>query len=100
LEVGFVLAFMSLVVFINGSQTGTMTIATISYPPDIRNSGIGRTCGVAKIGAISAPAVGGTNFHVVEFTLSIPFLSIAVLSLQGDPRNTYLNRVVLNEKKL
>jgi len=81
LQMGFVLAFIVLVtfgfvagsgsllaiaamsvvcgLFINGSQTGTLAVATVSYPPDIRASGIGWTYAIAKIGAMGAPAVGG-----------------------------------------
>ncbi len=80
LQVGFVLAFMSLVAFgfvaggpfiliavmsvvcgicINGSQTGTLAVTTVSYPSDIRGTGIGWAYAVAKIGAMGAPAVGG-----------------------------------------
>lgn len=81
LQVGFVLASLSLVAFgigassgsftvvailsvvcgicINGSQTGTLAVATISYPSDIRGTGIGWAYAVAKIGAMLAPIVGG-----------------------------------------
>lgn len=81
LQVGFVFAFLSLVafgigagsgsfmvvailsvicgVFINGSQTGTLAVATVSYPSDIRATGIGWAYAVAKIGAMLAPVTGG-----------------------------------------
>ncbi len=81
LQVGFLLAFLSLVafgfvagsgsigailvmsivcgLFINGSQTGTLAVTTVSYPSDIRGSGIGWAYAIAKIGAMGAPAVGG-----------------------------------------
>ncbi len=80
LAIGFVLAFMSLVAFgfvaggpfsliavmsvvcgicINGSQTGTLAVTTVSYPSDIRGTGIGWAYAVAKIGAMGAPAIGG-----------------------------------------
>ena len=81
LRVGFILAFLSLTAFgigassgsfmviailsvicgicINGSQTGTLAIATVSYPSDIRGTGIGWAYAVAKIGAMLAPLVGG-----------------------------------------
>lgn len=81
LQLGFTLAFVSLVAFgfgaksgsfllisilsvicgicINGSQTGTLAVATVSYPSDIRGTGIGWAYAVAKIGAMLAPVVGG-----------------------------------------
>ncbi len=81
LQVGFCLAAVSLVAFgmgadsgsfttiallsvicgicINGSQTGTLAIATISYPADIRGTGLGWAYAIAKIGAMLAPLVGG-----------------------------------------
>jgi AAHS family 4-hydroxybenzoate transporter-like MFS transporter len=81
LQIGFVLAFFSLVAFgigassgsfiviavlsvicgvcINGSQTGTLAVATVSYPSDIRGTGIGWAYAIAKIGAMLAPVIGG-----------------------------------------
>lgn len=81
LQVGFVAAAISLIAFgigagsgsftvvavlsvicgicINGSQTGTLAVATLSYPADIRATAIGWTYAVAKIGAMLAPVVGG-----------------------------------------
>ena len=81
LQIGFVMAALSLVAFgvgassgsfmviailsvicgicINGSQTGTLAVATLSFPADIRGTAIGWTYAVAKIGAMLAPLVGG-----------------------------------------
>ncbi len=81
LQIGFVAAAVSLVAFglgassdsflliailsvfcgicINGSQTGTLAVATLSYPADIRGTAIGWTYAVAKIGAMLAPLMGG-----------------------------------------
>lgn len=81
LQIGFVMAAISLVAFgigassgsfmviavlsvfcgicINGSQTGTLAVATLSYPADIRGTAIGWTYAIAKIGAMLAPVVGG-----------------------------------------
>lgn len=81
LQIGFVLAAISLVtfgigaetgsfalisilsvvcgVFIYGSQTGTLTIAALSYPASIRGTAIGWTYAVAKTGAMAAPIIGG-----------------------------------------
>jgi MFS transporter, AAHS family, 4-hydroxybenzoate transporter len=56
-----VIAILSVVcgICINGSQTGTLAVATLSYPADIRGTAIGWTYAVAKIGAMLAPLVGG-----------------------------------------
>ncbi len=80
LEVGFVLAFASLLVFgftasgpfiliavvsivcgicINGSQTGTFALPALFYPSDIRGTAMGWAYGIAKLGAAGAPLVGG-----------------------------------------
>lgn len=81
LQIGFILASISLAVFgigagsgsfpviallsvicgicINGSQTGTLAVATLSYPSDIRATGLGWAYAVAKIGAMLAPLAGG-----------------------------------------
>lgn len=81
LQVGFMAATLSLIAFgvgassgsfmviaslsvvcgicINGSQTGTLAVATLSYPADIRGTAIGWTYAVAKIGAMLAPIIGG-----------------------------------------
>lgn len=55
------IAFLSVVcgIFINGSQTGTLAVATLSYPADIRATAIGWAYAIAKIGAMLAPVVGG-----------------------------------------
>lgn len=81
LQTGFILAACSLIAFgagaasgsfmliailsvccgicINGSQTGTLAVATLAYPTDIRATGIGWAYAIAKIGAMLAPIVGG-----------------------------------------
>jgi len=80
LTVGFVLAFLSLImfglyvgspffiifilsvlcgIFINGSNAGFLAIVTIFYPSAIRGTGTGWAYAVAKIGAMAAPAMGG-----------------------------------------
>ncbi|MGI5940414.1 MAG: MFS transporter [Thermoleophilia bacterium] len=80
LQIGFVLAAISLIGFglvagttfalmllmcivcgmcINGSQTGTMALATNSYSPALRTTGVGAAYAVGKAGAILAPVIGG-----------------------------------------
>jgi len=81
LQVGFVLAFIALTVFglcagshvllvilltsfvcglfINGAQAGALAAATTAYPPAIRGTGIGWAYGIAKMGGVVAPYIGG-----------------------------------------
>ncbi len=111
LQIGFLLGFVSLVafgfaaagpfalvavlsvvcgLFINGSQTGTLAVTTVSYPSDIRATGIGWAYAIAKIGAMGAPAIGGVllswNWSVsricsVQALVGI-FVSIVILLLE------------------
>ncbi len=80
LKIAFVLAFVSVVgfglsagspfvviaivstitgFFVIGGNSGIMALATISYPVDIRASGIGWAYAVGKVGSMLAPPVGG-----------------------------------------
>ncbi|MBP1627012.1 MAG: major facilitator superfamily 1 [Holophagaceae bacterium] len=80
LKVFFILGFVSVVVFgfsssaplmvlsalcvvmgffVIGGNSGCMGLATLSYPTDLRGTGIGWAYGVGKIGSLAAPAVGG-----------------------------------------
>jgi MFS transporter, AAHS family, 4-hydroxybenzoate transporter len=80
LKIAHILAFVSLVVFgffagsqfvvvaavcvitgffIFGCNSGIVALATVSYPPDIRGSGVGWAYAVGKIGSLLAPMVGG-----------------------------------------
>ncbi|WP_005034340.1 MFS transporter [Holophaga foetida] len=80
LKVFFIVAFVSVVVFglsssaglmtlsalcvvmgffVIGGNSGCMGLATLSYPTDLRGTGIGWAYGVGKIGSLLAPAVGG-----------------------------------------
>ena len=45
--------------FISGSQCGTMALATVSYPPDIRGTAVGWGYAAAKFGNWCAPVVVG-----------------------------------------
>ena len=45
--------------FIFGCNSGIVALATVSYPPDIRGSGVGSAYAVGKIGSLLAPMVGG-----------------------------------------
>jgi AAHS family 4-hydroxybenzoate transporter-like MFS transporter len=80
LTFAFILAFISFVVFgqtagssfpvivvvsvvtgffIFGSNSGIMALATVSYPLDIRGSGLGWAYAIGKVGSMIAPVVGG-----------------------------------------
>jgi AAHS family 4-hydroxybenzoate transporter-like MFS transporter len=80
LKVAFILAFVSVAVFglfagspfiviailsvitgffVIGGNSGLMGLATVSYPPDIRGTGLGWAYGIGKMGAMVAPAMGG-----------------------------------------
>jgi AAHS family 4-hydroxybenzoate transporter-like MFS transporter len=80
LKIAHVLAFVSLVIFgffagsqfvvvvavsiitglfVFGSNSGIVALATVSYPLDIRGSGVVWAYAVGKIGSLLAPVVGG-----------------------------------------
>lgn len=80
LKIGFFLAFLSVFVFgyfasstfivvavvsaimgffVIGSNAGLMGLAAISYPADIRGTGLGWATGVGRSGSLLAPVVGG-----------------------------------------
>lgn len=95
LKIAHVLGFLSLVIFgffagsqllvvaavsvitgffIFGSNSGIVALATVSYPLDIRGSGVGWAYAIGKIGSMLAPAVGGIlfdrNWSVVQICSS------------------------------
>ncbi len=45
--------------FIFGSNSGIVALATISYPVDIRGSGVGWAYAIGKFGSMLAPVLGG-----------------------------------------
>ncbi len=80
LGVGFILAFLSVVVFgyaagspfivvailsvvmgffVIGGNSGLMGLATVSYPTDMRGTGLGWAYAIGKIGSLLAPIAGG-----------------------------------------
>jgi MFS transporter, AAHS family, 4-hydroxybenzoate transporter len=106
LKSGFVIGFVSLVVFgllsggsfitvavmsivcgffINGSFCGLLTLATIYYPADIRGTAVGWVYAVAKVGALLAPAVGGfllsQGWSVARICSTNAFVSLFVAFL-------------------
>ncbi|NLD35485.1 MAG: MFS transporter [Desulfatiglans sp.] len=80
LKIGFFLAFISVFIFgyfasssfiivavfsaimgffVIGSNSGLMGLAAISYPADIRGTGLGWATGVGRAGSLLAPVAGG-----------------------------------------
>jgi AAHS family 4-hydroxybenzoate transporter-like MFS transporter len=80
LKIGFFLAFVSVIVFgyyaaspftivaivsvimgffVIGSNSGLMALATLTYPTDIRGTGLGWATGIGRSGSLIAPIVGG-----------------------------------------
>jgi AAHS family 4-hydroxybenzoate transporter-like MFS transporter len=80
LKIGFFLAFVSIVVFgyyaaspfaivaivsaimgffVIGSNAGLMALASLTYPTDIRGTGLGWATGIGRSGSLVAPIVGG-----------------------------------------
>jgi MFS transporter, AAHS family, 4-hydroxybenzoate transporter len=111
LKIAHVLAFFSLVVFgffagsqfvvvaavcvvtgffIFGSNSGIVALATVSYPLDIRGSGVGWAYAIGKLGSLLAPVVGGIllsqNWTVVQIcsanAVSALLIVVAIIILQ------------------
>ena len=80
LKIGFFLAFVSIIVFgyytsspftivavvsvimgffVIGSNSGLMALASLTYPTDIRGTGLGWATGIGRSGSLVAPIVGG-----------------------------------------
>ena len=80
LKIGFFLAFASVLIFgyfassafvlvaivsaimgffVIGSNSGLMGLAAISYPADIRGTGLGWATGIGRSGSLLAPIIGG-----------------------------------------
>lgn len=45
--------------FVMGSNSGLMALASLTYPTDIRGTGLGWVTGIGRIGSLIAPIVGG-----------------------------------------
>lgn len=82
-----VVAVLSVVcgMFINGSNAGLLAVATLSYPPAMRASGIGWAYAVGKVGAMIAPAMGGylltQNWTVSQICSSNALVGLFVAAL-------------------
>ena len=68
-----------------GGQTGINNLATLSYPPEMRSSGIGWAGGVGRLGGIVFPFLGGLALaaalplQTIMFATAIPALLVAAL---------------------
>ena len=68
-----------------GGQTGINNLATLSYPPEMRSSGIGWAGGVGRVGGIVFPFLGGLALaaalplQTIMFATAIPALVVAAL---------------------
>lgn len=69
-----------------GTQSGLNAVASMVYPTSFRSKGTGTAIGIAKIGSISGPMIGGMliGAHLPMQDLfraaSIPVIAVAVLS--------------------
>jgi AAHS family 4-hydroxybenzoate transporter-like MFS transporter len=69
-----------------GTQSGLNAVASMVYPTSFRSKGTGTAIGIAKIGSIAGPMIGGIliGAHLPVQDLfrvaSIPVIAVAVLS--------------------
>lgn len=76
---------------ISGGQVGINALTAISYPTELRATGIGASLGVGRVGAILGPMIAGTMLqhhwqpHSLFIAAALPAVlsAIAVLSLSG-----------------
>jgi AAHS family 4-hydroxybenzoate transporter-like MFS transporter len=87
LDVSMLMAAVFSVGFcVAGTQSGLNAVASMVYPTSFRSKGTGTAIGVAKIGSISGPMIGGMliGAHLPMDALfrlaSIPVIAVAVLS--------------------
>ncbi len=110
-----VVAIMSVVMglFVFGGNSGIVALATVSYPLDIRASGIGWAYAVGKIGSLLAPMVGGVvlslNWSVSRIcavnALAALFITVAIVILQkhlsaAAARNSQAVKEAASEKQV
>ena len=76
---------------ISGGQVGVNALTAISYPTELRATGIGASLGIGRVGAILGPTIAGTLLlhhwqpHSLFVAAALPAIlsAIAVLSLSG-----------------
>ena len=94
LSIGYVppqaaIAFVTALVVWNfcqvGGQTGINNLTTMSYPPEMRSSGLGWAGGIGRIGGIVFPALGGLALaaalplETIMLVTAVPALVVAAL---------------------
>jgi AAHS family 4-hydroxybenzoate transporter-like MFS transporter len=94
LSLGFVppqaaVAFVTALIVWNfcqvGGQTGINNLATLSYPPEMRSSGIGWAGGVGRLGGIVFPFLGGLALaaalplQTIMIATAVPAILVALL---------------------
>ena len=68
-----------------GGQTGINNLTTLSYPPEMRSSGLGWAGGIGRIGGIVFPALGGAALaaalplETIMLATALPALVVAAL---------------------
>lgn len=68
-----------------GGQTGINNLTTLSYPPEMRSSGLGWAGGIGRIGGIVFPALGGAALaaalplETIMLATAVPALVVAAL---------------------
>lgn len=68
-----------------GGQTGINNLTTLSYPPEMRSSGLGWAGGVGRFGGILFPALGGAALaaalplETIMLATAVPALVVAAL---------------------
>lgn len=71
--------------FIFGSNSGIVALATVSYPLDIRGSGVGWAYTVGKVGSLLAPVMGGVllsqKWSVVEICSANAVSALLIVGL-------------------
>ena len=77
--VGFFLLLLPISVFLGGSHYGVTSIISGFYPSEIRANGTGWCSGVAKIGSVIGPVIGG--FILAPHVLPNVRLSYALLAV-------------------
>jgi MFS transporter, AAHS family, 4-hydroxybenzoate transporter len=78
--VSFVMGF-----FVIGSNAGLMALASLTYPTDIRGTGLGWATGIGRTGSLIAPVAGGImlagNWSVNKICFTNALLALVVVGI-------------------
>ena len=98
---GFAPSLLMLVIFLSGfltisAQIGLNALAASIYPTDIRATGVGWALGIARVGAIAGPVLGGVlaalgldiQGYFLIFGLVLMIAAIAVAFIRFDDKPT------------